>query len=594
MESGSVNLAGQQDACAARATFAVVLSLAVFAPMDSARAFSLDDLEYWVGEGTNRTALVVDWHDGRSPHALAWGYRWDGAATVEEMLRSVAGTGSVVDAGGAQLSAIGGADTRLFLLLQDAGATREVKGLAYDLDGDGQPLSAAPADPDDHHAVAPSSWQFFVGPVTQDYAPGDLVRSAAGTTVNLLTNGAWHAFAFGAAPGWPMSALHHPYAAEIVAYVPGTANNEFDWITGDLFTNSATALGRPTVDTTGDDGDIPVGDVVPVVPVYPAFRAHELVVVGQGGHLVLAFDHRVQDHPDNPYGIDFIVFGNAAHATGAGEYWRNGDPSATSVGPVAIQEGGSVSVSQDGTNWQVFTDGPLADVVPPTLGRVYVAGTNTWWGGPTDPTWPLDPALVSSNWIGMSLADVARRYRGSAGGRGFDIGDLALAPDPNTRRKWVRFVRFEPSGALNPEVDAVADVSPASPVELWRTREFPWSDDPAGAADAADPDRDGIPNLLEYALGFDPTNAVALPAFTYEIATTGTVPVLRVLYDLSPDALDIGHGIIGTADLRSPGWGASNTWHVSVDRTGAMHRVTTTIPLEGPHGFIRLEVHRDE
>lgn len=45
----------------------------------------LDDLIYW-GTGTNRAAFVVYWNDSKSPDALAWGYRWSGTQTVEDML----------------------------------------------------------------------------------------------------------------------------------------------------------------------------------------------------------------------------------------------------------------------------------------------------------------------------------------------------------------------------------------------------------------------------------------------------------------------------------------------------------------------------
>lgn len=55
----------------------------------SASAFSFDDIRNWVGTGSNRAALVMDWNDGTAPEALAWGYRWDGAATGLQMLNAI-------------------------------------------------------------------------------------------------------------------------------------------------------------------------------------------------------------------------------------------------------------------------------------------------------------------------------------------------------------------------------------------------------------------------------------------------------------------------------------------------------------------------
>lgn len=51
--------------------------------------FSAEDITYWVGEGPKQAALVIDWHNDRLPHALVWGYRWEGEVTTEQMLRDV-------------------------------------------------------------------------------------------------------------------------------------------------------------------------------------------------------------------------------------------------------------------------------------------------------------------------------------------------------------------------------------------------------------------------------------------------------------------------------------------------------------------------
>lgn len=56
---------------------------------------SLDDIEVWVGEGANRTGFVIDFAgDSDADAAYAWGFRWDGEATGEDLLRAL-----VADAG---------------------------------------------------------------------------------------------------------------------------------------------------------------------------------------------------------------------------------------------------------------------------------------------------------------------------------------------------------------------------------------------------------------------------------------------------------------------------------------------------------------
>ena len=44
------------------------------------------DILYWVGTGSNEAVLAVNWADT----ALAWGYRWNGSATVADMMADIA------------------------------------------------------------------------------------------------------------------------------------------------------------------------------------------------------------------------------------------------------------------------------------------------------------------------------------------------------------------------------------------------------------------------------------------------------------------------------------------------------------------------
>ncbi|WP_379995297.1 hypothetical protein [Dysgonomonas termitidis] len=51
--------------------------------------FTMDDVKFWVGTGTNKAALVIEWHDGKTPDALVWGYKWNGDAYGIDMLREI-------------------------------------------------------------------------------------------------------------------------------------------------------------------------------------------------------------------------------------------------------------------------------------------------------------------------------------------------------------------------------------------------------------------------------------------------------------------------------------------------------------------------
>jgi hypothetical protein len=58
--------------------------------LNADESFSFDDIQYWVGEGSNQAALVVQWNDGKNPDALVWGYKWEGTAYGIDMIEAIA------------------------------------------------------------------------------------------------------------------------------------------------------------------------------------------------------------------------------------------------------------------------------------------------------------------------------------------------------------------------------------------------------------------------------------------------------------------------------------------------------------------------
>ena len=83
-------------------------------------AATFDAIQYWVGTGSNQAAFVVQWNDSKNSDALIWGFRWDGEATGEDMLKAILK-----------------ADHRLYSLLYQGapGAITSIGGLGYDLNG---------------------------------------------------------------------------------------------------------------------------------------------------------------------------------------------------------------------------------------------------------------------------------------------------------------------------------------------------------------------------------------------------------------------------------------------------------------------------
>ena len=252
------------------------------------------------------------------------------------------------------------------------------------------------------------------------------------------------------------------FAWQVINYSPGLGAG---W-----YTYPQAALGKPAVDTDF------YGSNRPVVPVFQQWKPTDVVTVGVGGQLVLKFNHKVCDDLKNPYGFDFIVFGNAMFIINGSSLYDYSDPCSIFLKSGQVRaELGKVSVSQDGTTWFSFDDGPYADTFAPTLGRIfdpnnpayYPGWENLWWSDEADPTLPLDPNIDPSDFAGKSLSDVCFAYGKSAGGTAFDLKKLAdfnsLTIDPNSGQRWIQYIKVEcidtNSDGLLPEVDAVSDVS---------------------------------------------------------------------------------------------------------------------------------------
>lgn len=175
-------------------------------------AVTFDDIEFWVGSGTNRAALVIDWADGLSPESLLWGYQWNGQATGLDMLLAVVR-----------------ADSRLFAHLGQYAWGTAVFGLGYDLNGNGI-FSVSPAPGFDAQGVA---WSLSPNDARTAEDPGDHWRegwntgywayyvkaawdspwasSMVGAADRTLSAGAWDGWRFapgfaGAPPGVPVPA----------------------------------------------------------------------------------------------------------------------------------------------------------------------------------------------------------------------------------------------------------------------------------------------------------------------------------------------------------------------------------------------------
>ncbi len=248
-----------------------------------------------------------------------------------------------------------------------------------------------------------------------------------------------------------------------VLYAYSTSNDYANEVvecpnSGTGFADPNNALGRPSVDTLADGSIPPDRRPPPVVNVYPAWGLDQLLTVTSDRHLVIKFDHPIENDPDNRYGLDLIVFGNAFQEIGGGASWTNGDPNLTSTGGGIFAENGLISVSQDGITWHQYAT-PVFDGFAPTFGRIYDTENphhpdvswdwNNWWGVPTDATLPINPAWDATTCAGKTVKESSEMFGRAAGGAGFDIASFGL--------EWIQYVKFNVGDGGNPEVDAISD-----------------------------------------------------------------------------------------------------------------------------------------
>ncbi len=216
----------------------VAFMIVLLASRAVASPFSFDDVDYWVGNGANQAALVIDWvEEATEPPALAWGYRWDGTATGRDMLLAIVA-----------------ADDRLFAKLGGSPADPViVYGLGYDANDDGQfaidddtafddsgiafgsaPFfPAATTDAGDYYAEGWTFdfWHYGIA-ASNPYEGGSWSDIPLGMVGRVLTNGAWDSWALEQVPAQPpfvfTSYAENPQAALAPELPPPELPGDFD------------------------------------------------------------------------------------------------------------------------------------------------------------------------------------------------------------------------------------------------------------------------------------------------------------------------------------------------------------------------------
>lgn len=475
--------------------------------------FTFDDIHYWVGEGTNEAAIVIDWNNGLPGSSIAYGYRWNGTATnMTTILRELESE-----------------DRRLHVGISQGLWGSSMDDFGYDSNGNGGAF--------DFTGKLTTDSNDFVGAFGTYYWAASYLTAAAvsdndsweyygvGIDGQIPENGQWIAYKNVDWNIWPSPPPSLPVAAES-PYGFRIVEFESDPCFTSGYDFPETALGRPASQTPADYGLLPV----PLTPLMAAWGTGNIVSLCDyedlPGYITIEFDHPVVDDPNNPWGLDFIVFGNSFYSYGGADYLTGFEnPTNAVVGDGMVAEPGIVEVSQDGTTWFTSPSWLDADAFAPTLGykldpenaNTNLFEGNKWWGAKADPTYPVPPHGEGFIAQGTNLAQIATWYNGSAGGAAFDISGLNL-PATHNGMKWFRYVRITNSnpdpdaGMSSCEIDAVADVYPDTPYGLYAKERYDWTELPSAGRKTAI-GSNGRPNFVNFALGENPAAKLDISGF---------------------------------------------------------------------------------
>ena len=501
-------------------------ALAICACSLSTLAFEKADPHFVVGEGDSQCYFVIDWYGTQK----CWAFRWRSSGYAPNVFEA--------------LIKIDHEDPRFKIAYQKMTETWiDIYFMGYDVDD-----CACQWDVENCGSSSPNAllgmedrlyysqwWVFYQAGTRSAYGTTPITSSWEACNSVTVADEQVYYFMIGSPEysGWDdipitldeslLTFAESPFGWRVAdAYITTTAAN---------FKDTANVLHRPTCYMEGQWGGV-------VSPYNPAWQGGQLLTLnGEDEYVTIEFDHKVVDDPKNPWGLDFIVFGNALLVGTKKDYYEEtSDPGNWEYTGSLSDEKALVEVSADGKTWFSYNDGPYCDSWAPTQGYVYdkanadtnLYSGNLWWSVTTDATWPVHPDMDVGDAVGLTIETLSYRYDGSAGGAAFDIGKFDL-PTDEKGRKYIKYVRIsayhdeEEDEWTVPEVDAVADVRPCSEYEAWKLANYTdwntaWDTNLTGKAKVA---ANGLPNVVNQVIGLGANQSPKVGTKTVVNPTTG-------------------------------------------------------------------------
>jgi len=240
-----------------------------------------------------------------------------------------------------------------------------------------------------------------------------------------------------AAAGFVFTSYATPFADSVVSYDPGVGYAL-------RFTHTEAVLGEPSRVNPFTE---------PTDSFNPPYGTNQVLSVGAGGSVVVQFHQPIINHPNNLFGLDFIVFGNTGFII-TNEF----DLMTYNWIGIPATDGSLFGQNTDSTLLSVSRDGVEFYALEPLLAPVV---DNLF---PTDGTGdfqiPLDPIVAPQDFSGQTLQDIRALYNGSGGGAAFDISWARDADGNRVFLPEINFVRIDVLDGKS-EIDGFAAVKRA-------------------------------------------------------------------------------------------------------------------------------------
>ena len=328
------------------------------------------------------------------------------------------------------------------------------------------------------------------------------------------------------------------------------------------------------------------------------FSQTEIAPVNDTAYVALATPN---NHLNSPEGKTTVFAVNSNFDAGRNIELNNPEASVDNFSWVPLEAPGSSGyvaftgvVAADGTvSWTLSPDTTAegGGLVPLVGFQLLVTAEDIAPAAPAGLAATAGTGQIALTWNSSVGADSYSVRRSTTSGAGYQLLATGLGAtsytdtevaDGTTYYYVVTASKSSPAAesGYSSEVSA-SPLSGLNALQSWRQTHFGTAADEGDAANAADPDADGHANLLEYALGTDPTLAGALPV---TVARSGNVLTLSFTHGGDPSLLYV---IEASDNLQS--WAPVHSYPAFTEPGQATY--TDSVSLSGQtRRFLRLVV----